>query len=376
MKHILIISSSFPSRHDGSEAAGSFVKDFAYELSKYVKVTVVAPGEKTQNLEQNNLNIINFKVAKLPLSQLSLNNLSHWLSIILTMYLGYKSTKFVLQNNAISHIFSFWVIPSGIWAYLVTRTFKSVPYSCWTLGSDIWEFENQAIKRKIVKHILNSSYKCFADGIKLKIDIENKFARSCEFLPSCRKINPTSKTAQKETIKLAYLGRWHHNKGIDLLLDALELLSSDSREKINEIRIAGGGPLSTLVHQKCKNLSESKLPIRVYGYLDVNKATELITWADYLIIPSRIESIPVVLSDALQCNTPVIATPAGDLEDLITKYKIGILAKDIKVLDLKNAIETALNTSPSLFFQYINEAKEIFSLNSSVQSFLRAVQIL
>ena len=372
--HILVISSSYSTKHDGSEAAGSFVNDFVLELSKFTKVTVVTPGEKTQRIATNNIIIYSFKVPRLPLSLLNFKNPSNWLSILRTLYLGFRTTKFLIQNHTFSHVLCFWVIPSGIWAYMATRKSKDIPYSCWALGSDIWQFEKNAITRKIVKYILDSSYKCFADGIKLKDVIEKKFDTKCEFLPSCRNISPIVKEFSSDGTNLAFLGRWHHNKGIDLLLSALDLLSNNSRKKISEVRIAGGGPLSTLVHSKCKKLIESKFPISVFGYLDIEQAAELITWADYLIIPSRLESIPVILSDAIQCNTPVIAMPAGDLEDIINKYNIGILAENINARALKVAIESALETTPSLFFPNIIRAKELFSVDSSVQTFLNAVK--
>ena len=44
MKHIAIISTSYPTEQDDSEAAGSFVADFAATLSKKPQVTVIAPG--------------------------------------------------------------------------------------------------------------------------------------------------------------------------------------------------------------------------------------------------------------------------------------------------------------------------------------------
>ena len=46
-------------------------------------------------------------------------------------------------------------------------------------------------------------------------------------------------------------------------------------------------------------------------------------WCDYLLIPSRIESIPVILSDAIQLGTPVIATEVGDMPAVFEEMAIG-----------------------------------------------------
>ena len=44
---------------------------------------------------------------------------------------------------------------------------------------------------------------------------------------------------------------------------------------------------------------------------------------DALIIPSRIESIPVVLSDAAQAGCPIVATEVGDMGRLLERYPAG-----------------------------------------------------
>ena len=51
----------------------------------------------------------------------------------------------------------------------------------------------------------------------------------------------------------------------------------------------------------------------VNSYLDGNKAFAYMSKSDFIVIPSRIESIPIVLSDALQSNKPIILTNVGDI---------------------------------------------------------------
>jgi glycosyltransferase involved in cell wall biosynthesis len=48
-------------------------------------------------------------------------------------------------------------------------------------------------------------------------------------------------------------------------------------------------------------------PINIY---DLSKYLKAV---DYIVIPSRIDSIPVILSDALQKKCPIIATKVGDM---------------------------------------------------------------
>ena len=54
MTHVLLISSSNPVNKDGSAAAGSFVHDFANELSKFINITIVTPGNDDSIIKLDN----------------------------------------------------------------------------------------------------------------------------------------------------------------------------------------------------------------------------------------------------------------------------------------------------------------------------------
>jgi glycosyltransferase involved in cell wall biosynthesis len=98
----------------------------------------------------------------------------------------------------------------------------------------------------------------------------------------------------------------------------------------------------------------------VGGYLDQDDARNLLAWADYVLIPSRIESIPVVFSDALQMNCPVIAMPVGDLPTLLDKNQCGVCARSVDPLSFANAIRKAIRMPPRFFESGIAAARSTF----------------
>jgi glycosyltransferase involved in cell wall biosynthesis len=120
------------------------------------------------------------------------------------------------------------------------------------------------------------------------------------------------------------------------------LLSSKEILRINSISISGGGPLEFDVKHKVKKLMEKGLPIKLNGFVDKSKATRLIQESDFVMIPSRIESIPVIFSDAIQLLRPVISMPVGDLPVLLDKYKCGVLASEVSPRSFATAISKAL----------------------------------
>jgi glycosyltransferase involved in cell wall biosynthesis len=364
MKHIAIITTSFPDRDPGSEAAGSFVEDFAEVLSRHVGVTVIAPSLSQRKDERHgNLTICRFTVPRLPLSLLRPGNPIHWSLIIKTLRAGRQAVQRLAGEARIDHILALWILPSGYWARNIWKS-HGIPYSVWALGSDVWNLGKIPLVKKLLKIVLRDSFMCFADGYILKKDVKKISGKSCEFLASTRRL-PTVKEKSLSTAppyKLVYLGRWHHNKGTDILLDSLHLLSDENWAKIEEVRIFGGGTLEKIIKSGYAALKEVGRPVLLGGYLDKTQAAELLLWADYLLIPSRIESIPIIFSDAMQASCPVVTTPVGDLSHLIKRYKVGILSTEVSAKAFGSAICEALHKPPCLYINGLQDIKKQFDL--------------
>ncbi|MFO7678612.1 MAG: glycosyltransferase, partial [Chloroflexota bacterium] len=331
MKHLLVVSTSFPDAafQAGQEAAGMFVYDFVLELARWVRVTAVIPTTASQNSREqiDNLTIHRFPVPSLPLSLLKPTNPTQWGHIIKTMRSGQTAVLEVTQHNQIDHIFALWALPSGYWAKVAGNK-QGVPYSIWALGSDIWSLGKVPLIKNVLQNVLRHSQYRFADGYQLADDVKSLSGLECAFLPSTRKLPVTAEKqlAAAPPYKLAFLGRWHPHKGTDLLLESMHLLTDDDWRKIEAVQICGGGPLEALVHEAGKKLQENGRPVTIRGYLNREEAADLLLWADYLLLPSRIESIPVIFSDALQAKCPLIACPVGDIPRLMQTCHVGVLA--------------------------------------------------
>jgi len=269
------------------------------------------------------------------------------------------------------HILALWALPGGYWAETVAREYN-VPFSIWALGSDIWSLGKIPLVRAKLRSVLRRAKYRFADGLQLAADVEEICDLPCEFLPSMRRLPRAGSKSLPGAApyKLAFLGRWHVNKGIDLLFDALSHLNDHDWQKISEIRINGGGPLDERVKSAVQELRTNQRPVSLGGYLDKQDAANLIDWADYLLLPSRIESIPVVFSDSIQLGTPVVATPVGDLPRLHEKYRFGILASATTAAGYAEALHLALNQPAIGFSSSIDIAREDFDLQATIRRFV------
>ncbi len=373
--HVAIITTSYPDDVPGSEAAGNFVADFARQLAETVQVTVIAAASSDSSSQSGQLEVVRFAVPRLPLSLLRPLRPADWLPILKTIRNGRRAVERVAHDNKPNYLFALWALPSGHWAASVARR-HDIPYAIWALGSDIWSLGKIPLLRWKLQLVLRAADHCFADGFSLAQDVEQLSGRRCDFLPSTRVMPKRRHFGGTEAApyKLAFLGRWHRNKGVDILLESLRQLSDSDWSKISAVRIFGGGPLHDEVHRIATELQGEHRPVETGGYLDKESAADLIAWADYLLLPSRIESIPVIFSDAMQLRTPIVATPVGDLPRLYDKYSFGTLAEAATSNAFTYAIREALVQNAASFGTGLAAAAADFDMVNLTQRFLGKIE--
>lgn len=372
---LLVVTTSYPTdaAADGREAAGAFVADFVRTLAETCDVRVVAPGRRAAAGDVARVRTWRFRADR-PLSLLSPLRPWHWWPIVRTLAGMRRAVRLATADGRVAHALALWILPSG-WA--VRSAAPGLPYSVWALGSDIWMLARVPVVRRVLHRVASGAATCHADGYRLCDDARRATGRAFDFLPSAR-IQPFARQRPIATVgpyRLLFLGRWHPNKGVDLLLHALAMLDDTTWSKIERIDIAGGGPLEAVVHARVAALQARGRPVRGHGFLDPEAAARAMNDADYLVLPSRIESIPVVFSDALHFGLPVVATPVGDLPRLLDDGRAGVLAEAADPEAFARAITEALSTPPIVFAGGISDVKRHFDLQEAVRDLLRRIEV-
>lgn len=345
--------------------------DLAEQLSEWIQVSVVAPGTVTDIVEQaNGLRVYRFRAPPKPLSALRPWHPVDAVAIVRVMRGGLRSTRQAVADVQPARIIALWGLPSGEWARRVSLE-TGIPYSVWTLGSDIWTLGRLPLVRHWLRRVLSEADACYSDGLALAEETRAIAQRHVEFLPSTRRISSTTSSLPRSgpPYRLLFLGRWHPNKGVDLLLGALERLGADDWQRIEAVEICGGGPMKDLVHDAVARLRLNGRPVELCGYLDKIAAGHALERADWVLIPSRIESIPVVFSDAMKVGRPVITMPVGDLTSLAARGG-GITAGEVSVQGYVGALRRALGTSTTVFSLGISKLAEQFSLAGTARRLL------
>lgn len=341
---LVVVTTSFPVAGDGSEAAGSFVADLVEELARHAPVRVVAPGsEAGQEQWSSRIEVHRYAAPARPLSTLKPWKPSDLAWLMRVLRGGARATLAAAGRDA-GHILALWGLPCGEWARRAAET-HGIGYSVWMLGSDVWSLGRIPLLRGALANVIRKADHAYADGYKLTEDAQRIAGTGrVRFLPSTRRIDlrDPPPPRSRPPYRLLFLGRWHPNKGVDLLLDALELLEQDDWERIERLEIQGGGAMEPLVRERVSVLRQAGKPVEAGNYLSKPEAEAAIARADWVLIPSRIESIPVVFSDAMKLGRPVVAMPVGDLPQLIKDADCGVCARSVDAEALAQGIRSAL----------------------------------
>lgn len=168
--------------------------------------------------------------------------------------------------------------------------------------------------------------------------------------------NPHPAVSQKK-VTLLYVGRLGARKGLDLAMQALELIE----EPEIEFLIAGTGRHERHLRKLAEQLGVSH-QVEFLGYVPDEELPALYSAADALVLPSRYEGFGLVLLEAVACGTPVIGTDVGGIPTaidddfgIVVKREVGTFAEALRSItdnDRRYQMEkTAIETREKISWQ-------------------------
>ncbi len=142
-------------------------------------------------------------------------------------------------------------------------------------------------------------------------------------------VEPSAKLKSERKIILS-VGRFHHQKGFDLLLDAFGGIADEFPDW--DLCILGDGPL---LEQFQKQKHQLRIKSQIFYPGRVGNLTDWYTRADIFVLPSRFEGFPNALVEAMSHGLPVISADClTGPADLIHNDINGILVppEDVEAL--------------------------------------------
>jgi glycosyltransferase involved in cell wall biosynthesis len=357
---ICILSHVFP-RYPGDSAtgAGHFVYEFSCRLQERGNaVWVLTPAMSGTEHWGEPLQVIRFgrRHIEKRLGHLRFYSPKDISSLISILEDGKLALMQLAAEEAIDVCLAFWAIPAGFIARQVQEA-TGLPYVVWALGSDILVFGRHLLFRPLLRKVLSRADGLMADGLDLSRKVSHLARKPCQFVSSVRCNSPRFEgpvIANEATMVFLYVGRLEKIKGIDVLIESIKLILKKSDQF--RVHVLGDGLMFTKINRLIAKYRLDKI-VRLHGYVSDEVRESYLRCSDYLVIPSRSESIPLVFSEAMHAGLPVVVTDVGDMGALVRHYRVGPVVPPDDPTQLALALEKVIVAG--------RNGRETYSANTS-----------
>lgn len=328
-----MLTSSFP-RSPVDETCG-YVREFARSLSGRYDVTVLAPPDGEAGEWPADSITVRRAACLLP-RRFNPFLASRDLSEIIFQPFRVKAAAtvalvgFTLEAVRLARksdlICAHWLIPSGLVGAIISSILGK-PLVVVEHSGALHTLRQLRGGRLIARFIISRARRIVA----VSDDLKRKLESLCPTSPGRIEVLPmgigksnlaTGDKVDLQVKRVLFVGRLTPIKGVDILLKAMEGLSSV------RLIVAGDGEMRRELESLAKNLS---LDAQFMGRVDAAERDALLSSCDALVIPSitlpggRTEGTPVICLEAMAAGIPVIASNVGGLADMITDHHNGML---------------------------------------------------
>ncbi len=342
---ILVFTSLYP--NNISPNNGVFIKERMTHFAKLdgCEVKVIAPVPYFPALKlnwrwqfsqvahreiRNGIEVYHPRRFMIPKLGMSLYGLMMFLSVLRTVAKVRKNFDFDLID-------AHFVYPDGFAAVLLGHCFRK-PVVVSARGSDINRYSNFPIIRRLLRYTLSRADSVIAVSKALKEAMVQLGipGRKISVVPNgvdIEKFHAISKSEARKTLGLPIdrkvilsVGHLTANKGFDLLIKAMTILLKRRPERNIYLVIVGEGAFRKELEKMISTLNLEQY-VSLIGAVSHEQLGSWYSAADLFCLASDAEGWPNVILESLACGTPVVATGAGGIPEIIESDKIGLLTE-------------------------------------------------
>ncbi len=319
---LLVVTNRYPANQDDS--AAPFMPDFVRALAATgATVEVVTPDYGVRPCDESST------VHRFPAATAGrvVGSLRPWwppdaVALARTLRHWGQATLAAAGHLRATALVACWALPSG-WVVRDAARRLGIPYGVWCLGSDLLVWGRHPIGKHWVRAVLRDAGVCWADGFDLADRAERLTGGVCSFLPSLHELPspmslPDEMRADGRVVLLA--GRLEKSKGVLTFLTAADQLLRESSEI--EIQIAGWGALEEHVRRWARH-PDRRDRVRFLGRQTPAMVAALLGQCACCVIPTTLDSIPLIFGEAVQAGAPLVVSDYGDLPELVRRHALG-----------------------------------------------------
>lgn len=333
---ILAVSYLFPNCEQPNH--GVFVLNRLKAMSEYADITVVNPLPNSP---------IHSKLAKFSALQLVpeknvINGLTvyhpryfsipgHLKSIEVLTY--YKAVLNTLKkmNTSFDVIDLHWTFPDLPTGYFLSKKLN-IPFNVTLRGMEAFHIQDSGLRKHIVSYFLNKATHVISLSEEMAKKA-NELASTADRTTVIRNGVDTDKFCYLDQIEcrkklslpldekiILGVGALIHRKGFDLVIKGLaKIIKADGLDNTKFYILGSQGPEGDYRKELQLLIKQHNLDNHVV-FVGAVPNSELITWynaVDVFCLSSRGEGSPNVLTEALACGTPAVATNVGSVPEIM-----------------------------------------------------------
>lgn len=211
---------------------------------------------------------------------------------------------------------------------------------------------NFPVTRKIIEWFISAiSTQIICNSAKIKDYVPALFRNKCEVIYNgiTPPINPMSKLQAREKLKLntttkmvGCIARLCADKGQDVLIEAFAKAFTPD-DNIQLVLIGDGEDKAKLMQQ----ISLLNLEKQILLMGNLPNASQYLPAFDVFVLPSRNESFPNALLEAMQYGLPCVATNVGGVEEIYQTAPFGKMVEKENISAMALALKEIMNQPPS-----------------------------
>ncbi|MHB9155914.1 MAG: glycosyltransferase [Endomicrobiales bacterium] len=243
-------------------------------------------------------------------------------------FAGHTAAVSAARSLSPDLVLAYFTLPEGLIARRLHRSLN-LPYAVYLRGGDVPGFMKeelgfyQSLAKPLIRRIWGDARHVIANSEYLARLAGRTSSRAVPVVPNgyyTEDFYPDESRRPAGHVQLLFSGRLVHQKGVETLLAALSLL----REKNLRLDIVGSGPLEGALK---KTAVELRIDDRVTfnGWVAREKILSFYQKAHALVLPSRDEGMPNVITEASACGAAVIGSTAGGIPEVVREGFNGFL---------------------------------------------------
>ena len=188
------------------------------------------------------------------------------------------------------------------------------------------------ISQRLATKVIYVSAQVYEEAIALRV--APRHAQVIENGVEINRIERRYQDQETKVITVCCVGRLEYQKGIDVLIKAVSLLQNQGG--VFQIQIVGDGSQRMTLEAEVNALGIGS-HINFLGFR--NDIAQILSASDIFVLPSRYETMPIAILEAMAASLPCVVTNVGENKELITDGCEGFVVSPDDPIALADALK-------------------------------------